>query len=344
MARRLWIVFLLALFAFSFLPVYAGDNQGATFTMDCNGFTGTAGSIKLTNDNTNKHREAFIVSATDGAGNVIYEPVEDSFFVGGTVSWEGGPQVKWTKPPQYNPLVLRVVSRAGNNFGESLVLMAVGECANLPTFGILPAGVYVVDGDTLVLGENLISVPAGTTSPTVALNNTPPRPKNDPANLQGLPAFFIVNTDNLSLRSGDGPKYTLVGIVDGGTKLIPLGRNDDFSWWYVQAGNIVGWAKAEFLILRGDATGVPVVPSLGEIIEPRVFIHVVQTLFSAPETGALPLCSIDNKQEYYVVGRNGDTSWYQIQATCDGALVKGWIPAGMATIRNPAEQRIPVTN
>lgn len=344
MARRLWIVFILALFAVSVLPVYAGEDQGAAFTMDCNGFSGTAGSVRLNRDNTNNQREAFLVSATDGAGNIIYEPVEDSFFVGGTVAWAGGPQVEWTSTPQYNPLVLRVVSRSGNGFGESLVLMAVGECAELPAYGVLPAGVFVVDGDTLVLDTNLGTVPLGSTSPTVALNNTPPRPKDDLLNVLGLPAFFIVNTDNLSIRSGDGPEYTLVGIVDGGTNLVPLGRNDDSSWWYVQAGNIVGWVKGEFLILRGNATDVPIVPTLGEITEPRVFVHVTQTLFSAPDSTSLPLCSISNDQEYYVVGRNGDTSWYQIQVTCDGALVNGWISAELATIRNPGDQAILVTN
>lgn len=343
MVRRVWLVFLIVLFALSLLPVQAADDQSATFDLDCDGFTGTGGSIRLSRDNTRSHREAFTVSVTDGAGNVIYEPVEDSFFVGGTVSWVGSPQVKWTRVPEYNPLVLRVVSSAGNDFDASLIVMAVGQCDDLPAYNVLPSGVYVVDGDLLVLGFNQGSVPAGSTSPGVALNEVPPRPNNDPADVRAMPAHFIVNTDNLSVRSGDGPQYTLIGIVDGGTELIPLGRNKDYSWWYVQVGSIVGWVKGEFLILRGDASGVPVVPTLGEITTPRVFVHLNQLLYSAPDTASLPLCSIDNNQEYYVVGRNGDSSFYQIQATCDGVLVNGWIPGNLASIRNTANAAIPIT-
>lgn len=343
MARRVWLVFIIVLFALSLLPAQAANNLGATFTLDCNGFTGTGGSIQLTRDNTDNNREAFTVSVTDGAGNVIYEPVEDSFFVGGTVSWVGSPQVKWTHTPQFNPLVLRVVSSAGNDFGASLIVMAVGQCAGLPTYSVLPSGVYVVDGDLLVLGVNKGSVPAGSTSPTVALNTAPPRPTNDPADVLAVPGYFIVNTDNLSLRSGDGPEYTLVGIVDGGTDLIPLGRNEDYTWWYVQAGTIVGWAKGEFLVLRGDATDVPVVPTLGAVAEPRVFVHLDQLLYSAPDVTSLPLCSISRDQEYFIVGRNGDASFFQVQATCDGVLVNGWIPGELASVRNPAEVEIPVT-
>lgn len=344
MARRLGLVFITALLALSLLPVSAASDQGAAFTLDCNGFTGMGGSIQLNRDNTGNSREAFIVSATDGAGNVIYEPVEDSFFVGGTVSWTGGPQVRWTRTPQFNPLVLRVVSSAGNGFGENLIVMAMGQCEGLPAYNVLPSGVFVVDEDLLMLGTNQGSIPLGSTSPTVALNTVPPRPKNDRASLASLPAVLIVNTDNLSLRSGDGPQYTLVGIVDGGTALIPLGHNEDFSWWYVQAGNVVGWAKGEFLVLRGDATGVPEVPSQGEITEPRVFIHVNQTLYSAPDTSSLPLCSIANDQEYFVVGSNGDASWLQLQAVCDGALVNGWIPAEQGSLRNPADVDIAITD
>lgn len=344
MARRLWIVFIIALLALSMIPALAASDQGAAFALDCSGFTGTGGSIQLNRDNTGNSREAFLVSVTDGAGNVIYEPIEDSFFVGGTVSWAGGPAVRWSSSPQFNPLVLRVVSSAGNGFDEELIVMALGQCEGLPTYNVLPSGVFVVDGDTLVLELSQGSIPLGSTSPTIELNTVPPRPKNDPASVRGLPGVLIVNTDNLSLRSGDGAQYTLVGIVDGGTALIPLGHNEDFSWWYVQAGNMVGWVKGEFVILRGDLSNVPEVPSRGEIAGPRMFIHVNQTLYSAPDSSSLPLCSIARDQEYFVVGSNGDASWYQLQAICDGALVNGWIPEALGSLRNPASVDIAITD
>ncbi|NOG51004.1 MAG: hypothetical protein HND48_17355 [Chloroflexi bacterium] len=61
--------------------------------------------------------------------------------------------------------------------------------------------------------------------------------------------------------------------MSGGDKLIALGRNDDFSWWYVKAGNLVGWAISDYLIARLDLTDVPVVIPAGEIALPRFFLY-----------------------------------------------------------------------
>lgn len=338
MKRRSTLVLIGALLALAVvaLPAGAANNGSATFSLGCDGFQGTGGSITLDRNNTGTSREAFIVSATDGVGNVIYAPVEDSFFVGGTVSWAGGDIVPWTSAPQANPLTLRVVSREGNGFAEQVVGLATGSCVSLPTYSALPSnGIFVVDGDTLTLDGKFV-FPLGATSPEVPLNTVPPRPLNALDIVNDLAGYLLVNTDNLSLRSGDSFKYTLVGIVDGGTVLVPLGRNAKFSWWYVQAGNIVGWAKAEFLIARGDLTDVLVVPSEGEITEARFFLYRSQALASAPLDSALPLCTIPGNLDYLITGRTKSSDWYEIQTTCDNVLVKGWIPVGQGAIRNPA--------
>jgi hypothetical protein len=131
--------------------------------------------------------------------------------------------------------------------------------------------------------------------------------------------------------------------VDGGTVLIPLGRNDDFTWWYVQAGEIIGWARAEFLIARGDLTGVGVVPVSGEITPPTFFVFSEQALLSAPRSNALPLCTLPGGLEYVIVGRDRPQDWYEVQVICDSTLVRGWLPATVGAVRNPAESFIPVT-
>ncbi len=343
MKRRSTLVLIVALLALGMaaLPVSAGNNGNATFSLGCDGFQGTGGAITLDRNNTGTDREAFIVSATDGVGNVIYAPVEDTFFVGGSVSWAGGDIVPWTSSPQYNPLTLRVISRAGNGFDEQLITLATGACESLPGYGALPEGIFVVEGDTLVLGDSV--VPLGSTSPEVPLNTNPPRPLNDPVVVKSLAGSLIVNTDNLSLRSGDGPEYTLVGIVDGGTVLIPLGHNAKFSWWYVQAGTFLGWAKAEFLIARGDLTDVPVVESQGELTQPRFFLFLDGELSSAPLDNALPLCTIPGDQDYLVTGRTNSSDWFEIQTTCGSTLVKGWLLAEHGALRNPAATPIEVT-
>jgi hypothetical protein len=324
------------------LPASAGSDNGTSFALDCDGFTGTGGDVVLTRDNTGNERESFIVSVTDGIGNIIYEPVVDQFFVGGTVSWTGGEKFLWQSTPHYNPITLRVVSRAGNGLDEQLVTLATGSCEGLPSFGATPDGVFTITDDTLI-GANGIVLPLGSSSPSVPLNAIPPRPDNDDELIAKLPGWLIVNTDNLSIRSGDGPEFTLVAIVDGGTKLIPLGRNLDFSWWYVQAGDKVGWAKAEFLIARGDLTDITVVPSNGEVAQPKFFLFSRTAIVAAPSTGALELCSVPGNLNYLVVGRDAKINWYEIQATCDNAVIKGWVPAAQGAIRNQSNEFIPVT-
>src|SRR5690606_15566188 len=134
------------------------------------------------------------------------------------ISWTGGNKVPWTSTPRYNPLTLRVVSRAGNGFSEQLVTLANGNCEGLPSFGAVPSGVFFVEGDQLI-GLDGLTLPLGSTSPSVPLNSTAPRPTNAELDVDLLPGYLIVNTDNLSIRSGDGAQYTLVAIVDGGTRL-----------------------------------------------------------------------------------------------------------------------------
>lgn len=308
------VVMMLLVLGAAVLPASAGSTVDATFSLGCTGFSGS-GQILLNRDNTGSAREAFQVVVTDGVGNIIYKPVVDSFFVGGTVSWTAGNEIEWTAAPKYNPLTLRVVSLAGNKLDEQTIAIATGSCSDLSTLGALP---------TLEDAE---------ISASVEINAVPPRPTNPEEITQVLPGFLIVNTDNLSLRSGDGPEYTMVGIVDGGTKLIPLGRNVNFTWWLVQAGDVVGWAKAEFLVARGNLTSVTVVPSEGEITPATIFLFSRQPLLSAPEAGAVPLCTIAGNTEYVAVGRTKATDWYEIQATCDNAVVKGWIAAELGAFR-----------
>jgi hypothetical protein len=45
------------------------------------------------------------------------------------------------------------------------------------------------------------------------------------------------------------------------------------------------------------------------------------------------------------VGRSQQSSWYEIQATCqDGSAVTGWIAAEHGIVRNPAGVPFPVTD
>lgn len=327
MTRRFILLLSLVALSVFMMPAQAGVNSGVTFSLGCEGFSG-AGSITLNRDNTGDLREAFIVSATDGVGNIIYEPVEDSFFVGGNVSWDASKVIPWDVAPQFNPLTLRVVSQDGNNLAVQTIVTATGSCGTLLTFKSLPLIFFVNDG---------------LTSSSLDLNEIPPRPANDPEDVAGLEGYLLVDTDNLWLRSGAGVEFTRVAIVDGGTPLIPLGRNLDRSWWLVQAGDVVGWASNEFLRARGDLTAVPEVESNGEVSPPRFFVFSRTTLWSLPDPGSLPLCVIPGGLEYQVIGRDKNATFYQIQASCDGTVAKGWVATEQGAFRSDSNLPVPQT-
>jgi hypothetical protein len=331
--------------ALSAAHLFAANGSGVTFSLGCAGFS-SSGEIVLDRDNTGTGREAFGVSATDGAGQVIFAGEPDSFFVGGTVSWADGGTFAWTRAPEFNPLTLHVVSLSGNGLAAEIEHVAVGSCADLPTIVLITEELGIGGGGIpIILDPRLLE---GETSEEVPLNTAPPRPENPIGLAEALRGYAVVNTDNLSVRSGDGREYTLVAIVDGGTQLVVLGRNeftgDTETWWYVQVGDIVGWVSGQFLTMRGDLSHVPEVPVTGELIQPRFFlIRDEAPLYVSPAFNANGVCALPGGQEYLVIGRDNNIVWYEIEADCNGTPVTGWIPAYLGAIRNPAEQFIEVT-
>lgn len=342
-AAKVAILFLFALFPLA--SVQAGSGELA-FELDCAGFTSLGSTLELDRDNTGALSEAFIISAIDGAGNTIYDPVSDVFFVGGTVNWPEGDSYNWTLAPRYNPLRLQIVSPEGNGFEEELVYELTANCDGLARFGAIDVLEAFTDQALRTLrGEAFVLQAAdGVTSDSVELNTVPPRPINPEGLAEEQPGYAIVNTDNQYLRSGDSPRYSVIAIVDGGTPLAVLGRNEDRSWWYVQVGGLRGWMTAEFLILRGDLTGIREVPVLGEFTQPSLYVGWTGTLlYALPQTNTVSTCALTGDLFYPIVGRTEGSTWYEIEVNCDGEEITGWIPADNGLVRNPSGLFIPVT-
>lgn len=323
MTRRATLIVSLLLAVLLALPATAADRNNLSLTVTCTGFTTQGGSITLDRDNTGAGRERFSFVASDGNGTTIYSGPVESFYVGATISFPTGLATNFTATPAANPIVVSLVSAAGNGVGEQVVYTAAGSCPSLPT------------------GTAAETVSTGPASPSVPVNVLPPSDLNSDAAIAGQPGYLVVNTSYLNLRSGDGPEYTIVGRVRGGDKLIALGRNDDFSWWYVQAGDLVGWAISDYLIARLDLTDVPVVIPAGEIALPRFFLYSSQSLLLSPSAGAPALCTIPGNLEYEIVGRNGDVSMLRVIADCGGTLVRGWLRTSDGAVRNPGNLVIP---
>lgn len=190
----------------------------------------------------------------------------------------------------------------------------------------------------------------GRVSAPIPLNAIPPRPVlTSPETIPGdltEGAYLIVNTDNLYMRQGASPEFAPVAIVDGGTSLIPLGWNGNSNdvWWYVQVGGMRGWVRGEFVALRGDARGLPILESDGTLTIPRLYVGWENFIRSAPTTDRNYICLIPGNLEYELIGRTADTTWYELRARCDdGRVVEGWLPAENGLFRNPAGVYVPVT-
>jgi hypothetical protein len=313
------------------LPASAGQRDGLVFRVDCDGFISRGGELIFNRDNTGQGREQVVFTATDGLGNVIYAPTTESFLVGARLTLPPGLFFGWTAAPAANPLRVEVYSPEGNGLNRQTIYTVIGNCGNVQT---------IATQEEITLNDYL----DGITSPSVPLNTTAPRPFNTRDLTYQQPGYLIVNTDNQNLRSGDGPEYTVVAKVDGGTQLIVLGRNEARTWWFVQVDDIRGWVLGELTIIRGDLTGVPVVPVTGEIARPTLFLFDLTPLAVVPVEGSLSVCQIPGNLDYYIIGRNAKATWFELEATCNGAAVTGWVKAEEGGLRNQAESFIPVTD
>lgn len=101
------------------------------------------------------------------------------------------------------------------------------------------------------------------------------------ANQLAVPRL-VVNTSFLNVRTGDGPQYSVVAIVVGGTELPVLGSNHRNTWYLVATAVGPGWVDVSFTLPRGDFRYVPELdPAAGAVLQ-------LQT----PLTIGLPLASV----------------------------------------------------
>jgi hypothetical protein len=336
--RLFWLVLcLISLFAAGIASAATGTD--ITLTVTCDGFVSGGGTITYASD------ETVVIRAFDADGTRIYDDVI-SGGASGRYSFPNGQQFAWEREPSTSPIIVSIITSAPSIDEQDLLFLVVGECDELPS----GADAFGIAADAGVLP--VLTNADGRTAPSVPLGVAPPRPTNPEEYAGLLSGHAVVNTDNLFMRSGPGTEYTPVGIVDGGTVLVVLGRNDDglpddsFElWWYVEVGGLRGWVSSGLLALRGDLTGVPVVPSQGERIPPTVYVGFTGTrIYAQADGGSAVLCGIRGDRFYLVVGRDTVTeNWYLVEAQCEnGRIVEGWLSIENVILRNDGEVSIPV--
>jgi hypothetical protein len=181
-------------------------------------------------------------------------------------------------------------------------------------------------------------------SPSVPFGAVPPRPNNTEEVLDALDGYAIVNVYSANIRSCDDVTCTRVALADGGDRLVVLGHNRDFSWWYVQAGDTRGWISNEIVILRGDLTDLPLVQTQGERAQPGAYVGFTgNPIYRELLPGSPIVCRVQGGNEYLLLGQSIEGDYLKIEATCvDGSQGTGWIEAAYTVIRNPGNVSIPV--
>jgi len=317
-------------------PTQIASANSVAFTVGCSGFTSAGTFLETRRDNTGENQEAFTFVAFDGFGNQIYAPETVRFIVGGSLGLPQGYFRAWSSEPQANPLLLSVVSNAGNGLPERVVYWKTGDCPLLSERGdqaINTLGLPPIDDFD---GTTSVSVPVGEVPPdAIGLNNV--------AELYDQFGYAIVNTPRLNMRTGASVDYTRIAIIDGGTELIVLGRNQNASWWLVQAGDKRGWVSGQYIALRGDVRGASIVPEAGELLPNRFVLFRSTPLRQGPTNLSNTICDAPGNIEFAIIGRDAGFDWYQVQVNCNGSLTTGWLPAEFGAFRAGGVKTIPLT-
>ena len=193
--------------------------------------------------------------------------------------------------------------------------------------------IYGVDADG---GLHLVfNVPVGDANITVS--------GTDGTNVQATGGYLLVNTSYLNVRSGDGPGYTVLGVVAGGDRLEVVGRNAKHTWWFVNVDGTEGWVNDAHVLVRGNLSDTPVVESHGTLIQPTLYVgYPGNYLWSDLSANGVIVCVLPGNAEHLLLGRSPGGNFYLIETECNGETVQGWISKDLGIVRNPASVTIPV--
>ncbi|MCU0512679.1 MAG: SH3 domain-containing protein [Anaerolineae bacterium] len=198
--------------------------------------------------------------------------------------------------------------------------------------------------------ETVISRCTGAQAPAVAPAASMPTFAAIPAQAGNR---VVVNTGRLNVRSGPGGNFSVIAQLTGGVELGIVGRAGDDEWYLVQGTFGQGWVDSEFVLFRGDFSGVPIIrdaysggaivtavtggqftnPGQGGGMAPPVTVPTIVTnnrivvntgnlnVRSGPGGDFSILTSVPGGTELSVLGRAPDGVWFLVQ----GGFGQGWI-------------------
>ena len=152
----------------------------------------------------------------------------------------------------------------------------------------------------------------------------------------------VVTASHLNVREGPGVRYKVLGVVDGWVTEMPItGRNADWTWWQVDSPYGLGWVSAQWTVIRGNASKVPLAEAdpNAELLLPRALVTAARlNVRQGPSARYKRIGVVDGwVTEMEIVGRSRDWTWWQV----DSPYGLGWVNASWTVIRGDARD-VPV--
>ncbi len=135
----------------------------------------------------------------------------------------------------------------------------IGETIN--TAALFELNTYAVP-QVVSLYANSLLVPNPGEEGVTLQTPAPPTPSVSPtptptATPEGV--YGIVQSARLNVRTGPGLNYDVIGQLEGGEVIFPVGANADFSWLVVPFRGSTGWVATYLVDLRGPRNLLPIV-------------------------------------------------------------------------------------
>jgi uncharacterized protein YraI len=169
-----------------------------------------------------------------------------------------------------------------------------------------------------------------------------PAPSNQGGNT-GTTA--TITTARLNVRNAPNTGGTILVKVNQGETYPVVGANADKSWWQINVNGTVGWVFGRYVSIAGNSN-VAVTSNTPVVVAPAATGYTVTALDAvkirnAPSTrGSTVLSKLPIGGLAQVVGRNANSSWWQVEYQG----VVGWVSARYAQLQpNATLANIPVT-
>ena len=150
--------------------------------------------------------------------------------------------------------------------------------------------------------------------PPPAATNTPVPPTDTPVSVP----HFIVNSEQVNVRTGPGTVFSIIGTVEQGHRFDIGGRNGDGDWLeFCCVNGQRGWIYAQLLIVSQETTSIPLAQNIPPAPAPtNTPVSSPNTPTPAPQP---PPAQSGNALELYDDNGNG-------RITCAEARTHGIAP------------------